>query len=382
MYEVEEHRWIKIASMYLNDAAARWFQSVEPKLYHASWGNFVVLLLEHFGREQKKLLIRQLFHDQQTGTVAEYVERFSELVDQLSAYGHVVDPVYYAMRFIDGLRPDIRAVLTLHRPSNFASAAALAMLQDDVGGQAKSSKKYDSFYGSCQAPRGPLPLPPLLKLIKLQLQCYLRKRLCDGKSLEERMAALRAYRKAKGMCIRCAEKWHKEHKCSPTVQLHVVQELLELFQLDDMEQLSIACEQSYQLFVAISTEALTRKESPQTMCFEGLLQGKSIQILVDSGSTHTFINQRLACSIACNQRQESHVKVQIANRGILHCSSVLTDVEWSVEGYKFVSHLKVLPLGHFDMILGMDWLESFSPMQVHWRHKWMAIPYQGSTAVL
>lgn len=42
----------------------------------------------------------------------------------------------------------------------------------------------------------------------------------------------------------------------------------------------------------------------------------------------------------------------------------------------------VLPLQSYDMILGMDWLEHFSPMKVHWRHKWMVIPYQGSTVVL
>jgi hypothetical protein len=34
------------------------------------------------------------------------------------------------------------------------------------------------------------------------------------------------------------------------------------------------------------------------------------------------------------------------------------------------------------MILGMDWLQAYSPMKVHWGDKWMAIPYQGSTAVL
>lgn len=33
------------------------------------------------------------------------------------------------------------------------------------------------------------------------------------------------------------------------------------------------------------------------------------------------------------------------------------------------------------MILGMDWLEAFSPMKVNWRSKWMAIPY-GARSVL
>jgi len=34
------------------------------------------------------------------------------------------------------------------------------------------------------------------------------------------------------------------------------------------------------------------------------------------------------------------------------------------------------------MILGFDWLSSFSPMQVHWAQKWISIPYQGTTAMI
>lgn len=34
------------------------------------------------------------------------------------------------------------------------------------------------------------------------------------------------------------------------------------------------------------------------------------------------------------------------------------------------------------MIIGMDWLESFNPMLVHWKNKWLSIPYQGSSIVL
>jgi hypothetical protein len=44
--------------------------------------------------------------------------------------------------------------------------------------------------------------------------------------------------------------------------------------------------------------------------------------------------------------------------------------------------MKVLPLSHYDIIVGMDWLESFSPMKVHWRQKWMLIPYHGTHSLL
>jgi hypothetical protein len=30
-----------------------------------------------------------------------------------------------------------------------------------------------------------------------------------------------------------------------------------------------------------------------------------------------------------------------------------------------------LPLSFYDIIVGMDWLERFSPMKVDWKLKWM-----------
>jgi hypothetical protein len=54
----------------------------------------------------------------------------------------------------------------------------------------------------------------------------------------------------------------------------------------------------------------------------------------------------------------------------------------SIANCCFTADMKILPISHFDIILGMDWLESFCPMQVHWKHKWMPIPYQGATTLL
>jgi hypothetical protein len=48
----------------------------------------------------------------------------------------------------------------------------------------------------------------------------------------------------------------------------------------------------------------------------------------------------------------------------------------------FFFDFRVLPLVHHEVILGMDWLSTFSPMQVHWQEKWVAIPYQGAVVVL
>jgi hypothetical protein len=78
------------------------------------------------------------------------------------------------------------------------------------------------------------------------------KKFCEGKTVEEKMAALRAFRRAKHLCVRCAEKWSRDHKCSPAVQLHAVQEVLDLFNLEDINTLSAPSESSEQLFLAVS----------------------------------------------------------------------------------------------------------------------------------
>jgi hypothetical protein len=55
---------------------------------------------------------------------------------------------------------------------------------------------------------------------------------------------------------------------------------------------------------------------------------------------------------------------------------------WHIQGISFSFDLKVIPLEHFDMVLGYDWLIQFRPMKVHWGSKWLVIPYVCSTIVL
>lgn len=75
------------------------------------------------------------------------------------------------------------------------------------------------------------------------------------------------------------------------------------------------------------------------------------------------------------------VHVKVADGSSVPCSAQIPHAVWSVQGFQFHSNLKLLPLGAFDLILGIDWLEAFSPMKVHWTEKWMSIPY-GSKQIL
>lgn len=133
MYNVPTTVWIRVAKQHLDKATARWFQSVEPRLDFSDWQNFSRFLHDRFDRDQKELLMRQLFHAKQTSYVAVYVKEFTELVDQLKAYSQTTDPMFYTMRFIDGLRADIKAIVLVLHPKDLDTMCTVALLQEEAG---------------------------------------------------------------------------------------------------------------------------------------------------------------------------------------------------------------------------------------------------------
>lgn len=204
------------------------------------------------------------------------------------------------------------------------------------------------------------------------------------RSADDKWAALRSFRRSKGLCEKCAAKWSRGQTCPDSVHLNVVQELLELFRSDDKEesQSIFSAQNEHQLFLTLSVAVVSGKPAPKTMCLSGIIQDKPINVLIDSGSSHTFINEDLASQLNGVSSLHYSLSVKVADGGQLSCTAHLPQSRWSLNVYEFVSDLKVLPLSSYDMIVGMDWLEAHSPMKVHWKHRWLAIPYNGTTVYL
>jgi len=345
------------------------------------WQDFCSLLLDRFGRDEHDVLLHQLLHIRQTSTVPEYITQFAELVDQLAAYESTMDNRYYTMKFIDGLRPDIRSIVLLQRPKDLDTACLLASLQEEVTEpvRTKEIKKssFSPYPSSAVRSAHPLPPPPLYDKTKTSVSSTPEAAPPTTKPQpdSDKLAALKAYHRAMGLCYKCGEKWAHQHKCPPTVQLHVLQEVWELFQLHADDNTST---DSSELCMAISQAALTGQSAPKTLKLMGSLQGHPMVILVDSGSTHTFVSATLAAKLSGASPVLTPLCVNVANGNQLLCHSEFVDISWSVQSYTFSSTLKVLPLHHYDMILGMDWLERFSPMQIHWVEKWLLLSYNNS----
>jgi hypothetical protein len=168
-----------------------------------------------------------------------------------------------------------------------------------------------------------------------------------------------------------------------TVQLHVVQEVWDALQLEDDGVISPSSDGSSEhVFLAISKAAVHGQVAPRTVKFLGSIQHVPVSILVDSGSSTSFISSKLASRLSGIIPLPKPTSVQVAGGGLLSCSTFLAQAIWFIGDLSFQSDLRVLPLAAYDIIVGMDWLERYSPMRVHWKQKWMEIPYEGQVVTL
>jgi hypothetical protein len=105
----------------------------------------------------------------------------------------------------------------------------------------------------------------------------------------DRVTALRRFRRAKGLCEKCAEKWSYGHKCGVAAQLNAMEEVWKLCVDEECpspveEPIEV---QPEQLFMSISQSAWLGSTHHQTLKFQGCIQQQSLLILLDSGSSES-----------------------------------------------------------------------------------------------
>ncbi|GKA27552.1 immune-associated nucleotide-binding protein 9 [Tanacetum coccineum] len=94
----------------------------------------------------------------------------------------------------------------------------------------------------------------------------------------------------------------------------------------------------------ISLNAFTGRNTFQTMRVSGYVGKHEIHILIDSGSTHNFLDSNTAKRLGCPLRNTYPLQVTVAN-GNNMMSSKMCRIKWSLHGEEFVADMMILPLG-------------------------------------
>lgn len=137
-----------------------------------------------------------------------------------------------------------------------------------------------------------------------------------------------------------------------------------------------------EVVLAVGQETNLGPTRRRTMKICGRIGKLEVLILIDSGSVGTFISRELASKVSRQPIPCASITFSAADGSPLICDQKIEDLEWQSQGHTFTSTVGVLPLKCFDMILGQDWLETCSPMWVHWAKKLMKFTYKGKRVSL
>jgi hypothetical protein len=126
----------------------------------------------------------------------------------------------------------------------------------------------------------------------------------------------------------------------------------------ESEELDKGCKEEPE----ISLHAITGSPSPRTMRLWGRINFQGVIILIDSGSSHNFLDVAIISRLALKVQQMDNIAVKVANGQVIHTEGVCKGVKLQMQGNTFNVDFYILPLGGCDMVLGIQWLQKLGPI--------------------
>ena len=112
----------------------------------------------------------------------------------------------------------------------------------------------------------------------------------------------------------------------------------------------------------ISFHALKGGTAGKIIKVKGQAGRRRLLVLIDSGSTHSFLNKATATDLKCELTATTPLSVTVANGNHMYSHYRCRNFKWLMHGQEFTMDLRVLELGGCDIVLGVDWMRTVSPL--------------------
>ena len=115
-----------------------------------------------------------------------------------------------------------------------------------------------------------------------------------------------------------------------------------------------------------------------------MINGRSVHVLVERGSTHSFINCRTLQRVGLVATEIDHdLKVEIVNGQHMISRHCCQDVRIKFsDDYEFAGDLLALDMGPIDAVLGCDWLQSLGKISIDLNALSLEFCHKGRTVTL
>lgn len=353
-HTVEDEK-IWIAAFHLTDEAQECYTHAEEAYGTPLRRRFKEMVELRFSPPLRHNKLGTLAELRRAGSVADYQEKFMSL---LSRAGPLME-VQKIELFTAGLQGKLRIDVELEAPASLDTAMSLArayelrvQIEDPVPiepakppARAPATRPAASPAAPHVAPIAAVASAPAAPAAAARAAAPVRAARVARRTLtpEEMQSQCEA-----GLCFNCDEKFTPGHRCKRLFWLYAPS-------ADDNETNPPNAEDG-DPGISLYAMAGVRLPGSETMQLHITINGKRLVALLDSGSTHNFINADVATDPNMLLSPCHGLRVCIANGDHLECSGVARNVMFLVGNEAFFSDFFVIPLDTFDAVLGIQWL--------------------------
>ena len=112
----------------------------------------------------------------------------------------------------------------------------------------------------------------------------------------------------------------------------------------------------------ISFHAIVGAPSPKTMRLMRSINNQAVVVLIDMGSTHSFLDPNVARRAKLPIHETSRLTMKVANRDSIPNQWCYTTVQVTLQGHTFITSLFLLTIRGQDLVLGVNWLRILGPI--------------------
>lgn len=367
---------VSLSSIHFDDQAATWHQSLmQTELGRnvlADWSGYRVLILERFG-ELLDDPIAELKNLQENQGIGEYHSQFEAIRTRVN-----LPEEYLVSAYLAGLKMETQMHVRMFQPKTIRHCFMLGKLYESAHPKKSFNQSVAGFKPFGGNGKNNFPIK---KDLEVRTERILGNKPKDGVVGPKKFLTSEEIndRRAKGLCYFCDEKYtpghHLKHK---KTQLY----MLEMDEDDEKVEDDVSSSEEEEEQMQISVNAVAGVSDFRTMRVKGMCGKQALFILIDSGSTHNFIDRKLAKTLGCKLSSAGSTRVTVADGSTLEVSAKIEGFEWNFQQVPFKADLMVIPLGCCDMVLGIQWLETLGSIKWDFKNLIMEFKLNSRKVVL
>ncbi|XP_026428940.1 uncharacterized protein LOC113324872 [Papaver somniferum] len=190
-------------------------------------------------------------------------------------------------------------------------------------------------------------------------------------------------RKTLGICFNCDEVYRPGHFCKKQQLYLMVATLAEAETSEPDEAVTdVDDPPAVESDMEISLNALTGNAIGDTIRIPGFINNHAVSILIDTSSTHSFIDCDLAYSLGCCITPTANLSVTVANGEKTTSTGICNSLHWKMHNHSFIGNLRLFALGGCDIVLGADWLRGLGDITFNLANLSVSFLYKGQQVTL